>query len=201
MIISLINFTVLIISFFIMGYVYIISIQPMKRAEKRGDKAWKECKIFRSVGGFFELVSVINLILWIWYPLPLFDEWKINENIWIGIIIGLIIMIPCLIILMKGVIDAGSETLSPSKETEMYGGIYNYIRHPQSLGEFPLFVAISFMLNSWFLILISAVVIIVYIPIMINFEEKDLIRRFGDKYMEYKERTGALFPKLSKIHK
>ena len=34
--------------------------------------------------------------------------------------------------------DAGSESLHPSKETVMYGGIYNYIRHPQALGEFPL---------------------------------------------------------------
>jgi protein-S-isoprenylcysteine O-methyltransferase Ste14 len=107
-------------------------------------------------------------------------------------------MVPCLILVGKGVIDAGSETLSPSKETEMYGGIYNYIRHPQSLGEFPLFVAFGFMLNSWFFVVISFVFIIIYIPIMIHFEEKDLTRRFGDKYTAYKERTGALFPKLRK---
>jgi protein-S-isoprenylcysteine O-methyltransferase Ste14 len=80
----------------------------------------------------------------------------------------------------------------------MYGGIYNYIRHPQSLGEFPMFVAISFMLNSWFLVILSAVFIIAYIPIMMHFEENDLTRRFGDKYIEYKERTGAFIPKLKK---
>jgi len=198
LIISYINFTSLIISFFIMGYTYIISLQPMKRAEKRGDKAWKECKTFRSVGGIFELISVVNLIFWIWYPLPVLSEWRISSNIWVGIIIGLCMMVPCLILVGKGVIDAGSETLSPSKETEMYGGIYNYIRHPQSLGEFPLFVAFGFMLNSWFFVVISFVFIIIYIPIMIHFEEKDLTRRFGHKYTEYKERTGALFPKLRK---
>ncbi len=198
MIVAIINFSSLIISFFIMGYTYIISIQPMKRAEKRGDKAWKECKTFRSVGGIFELISVINLILWIWYPLPLLGEWRISSNIWVGLIIGLCMMVPCLILVGKGVIDAGSETLSPSKETEMYGGIYNHIRHPQSLGEFPLFVALGFMLNSWFFVLISLIFIIVYIPIMIHFEEKDLVRRFGDKYKEYQEHTGALFPKLRK---
>jgi protein-S-isoprenylcysteine O-methyltransferase Ste14 len=198
LIVAIINFSSLIISFFIMGYTYIISIQPMKRAEKRGDKAWKECKTFRSVGGIFELISVINLILWIWYPLPLLGEWRISSNIWVGLIIGLCMLVPCLILVGKGVIDAGSETLSPSKETEMYGGIYNHIRHPQSLGEFPLFVALGFMLNSWFFVLISLIFIIVYIPIMIHFEEKDLVRRFGDKYKEYQEHTGALFPKLRK---
>jgi protein-S-isoprenylcysteine O-methyltransferase Ste14 len=181
-----------------MGYTYILSIQPLKRVEKRGERAWKECKIFRTIGGVFELISVINLILWIWYPLPLLSEWKVSENMWVGIIIGIIIMGPCLIIMGKGIVDAGSETLSPSKDTEMYGGIYNYIRHPQSLGEFPLFIAISFMLNSWFLVFISVILIVIYMPIMIHFEEKDLIRRFGDKYIIYKEKTGALFPKLKK---
>ena len=181
-----------------MSYTYIISIQPAKRVEKRGEKAWKECKTYRSIGGIFEMVSVINLFIWIWYPLPIVGEWKINENIWVGLIIGLAILIPGLILVIKGVMDAGSETLSPSKDTEMYGGIYNYIRHPQSLGEFPMFVAISFMLNSWFLVILSAIFIILYIPIMMHFEEKDLTRRFGEKYIDYKEHTGAFFPKLKK---
>lgn len=198
LLISVINFSSLMISIFIMGYLYILSVQPMKRVGERGNKAWKECKIYRTIGGFFELVSVINLILWIWFPLPIINEWKISESTWTGIIVGILIMIPCLIILGKGVIDAGSETLSPSEKTEMYGGIYKYIRHPQSLGEFPLFIAISFMLNSWFLVVISTILIIIYFPIMVHIEEKDLIRRFGENYSTYKERTGLLFPKLKK---
>ena len=122
----------------------------------------------------------------------------INPNNWVGIIIGICIFVPCCTIMILGIIAAGSETLSPSKDTEMYGGIYKYIRHPQTLGEFPIFVSLSFMFNSWFLVLISSVFIILYIPIMVYYEEKDLIRRFGDKYREYQKNTGALFPKLRK---
>ena len=33
---------------------------------------------------------------------------------------------------------------------------------------------------------------------MIYYEEKDLVRRFGDSYREYQKRTGALFPKFWK---
>ncbi len=181
-----------------MGYLYLLSIQPVKRSEKYGEKAWKDCKKFRSIGGFLELISVINLIIWIWFPLPIIDSWIISPNIWIGIIIAISIATPCLIIMTLGVKAAGSETLSPSKNTEMYGGIYKYIRHPQTLGEFPTFVALSFALNSWFLIIISALFIILYTPIMIHYEEEDLIRRFGDNYRKYQENTGALFPKLRK---
>ncbi|MBN1216177.1 MAG: hypothetical protein JXA99_12145 [Candidatus Lokiarchaeota archaeon] len=40
--------------------------------------------------------------------------------------------------------------------------------------------------------------VVIYTPIMIYFEEKDLIKRFGEPYKEYKKRTGASFPKLRK---
>lgn len=198
MIVEIINFSSFIIACLIMSYLYILSIQPVKRVEKYGEKGWEDCKKFRSIGGLFELVSVINLVLWIWFPLPIVNTWIISSNIWVGIIIAICIVIPCSIILFLGIKAAGSETLSPSKDTEMYGGIYRYIRHPQSLGEFPLFPALSFAFNSWFLVLISSIFIIIYIPIMISYEERDLIRRFGDKYREYQKNTGALFPKLRK---
>jgi protein-S-isoprenylcysteine O-methyltransferase Ste14 len=152
-----------------MGYFYTLSIQPMKRSEKYGDKAWKDCKKFRSIGGLAEFISIANLILWIWFPLPVINEWIISSNIWIGI--------------------------------KMYSGIYNYIRHPQTLGEFPMFIAMSFMFNSWFLVILSSLFIIIYTPIMIHYEEIDLVRRFGEKYTEYQKRTGALFPKLKKASK
>lgn len=198
MVIPIINFISLIASFCLMAFTYTISIQPVKRSEKRGDKAWKECKTYRSIGGLGEFISVINLILWIWFPLPVVNEWIINSNIWVGIIIGCCILFPCLVIMFKGIKDAGSETLAPSKDSEMYGGIYKYIRHPQTLGEFPTFVALAFMLNSWFLVLICTLYIIIYTPIMIYYEEKDLVRRFGVKYIEYQKQTGALFPRIKK---
>jgi len=198
MIIAIINFSSFLFSCLVMGYLYLLSIQPMKRAETHGEKAWIECKKFRSIAGLFELISVVNLIIWIWFPLPIVDTWIISPNIWIGIIIAICIAIPCMIIMFLGIKAAGSETLSPSKDTKMYGGIYKYIRHPQTLGEFPTFVALGFAFNSWFLVLFTAIFIFMYIPLMIHYEELDLIRRFGEKYREYQKNTGALFPKFRK---
>ncbi len=192
--IELINFFSLIISLFLFSYLYILSVQPIKREKKRGERTWRECMKLRVSASIFELIIVLNMMLWIWFPIPLIN-WKIHANYLVGIIVGIIITIPCLVILLKGMRDAGSEALQPSKETQMYGGIYNYIRHPQSLGEFPLFTAIAFVVNSWFLIILTIGYIIVYVPIMIRYEEKDLIKRFGDDYLEYQKRTGALFPR------
>ena len=194
--IMLLNFISFLLSFFIMSYLYILSLQPMKRSEKYGEKAWNDCKKLRIIGGFFQLVSILNLILWSWFPLPVVNNWIVSSNIWIGIIIGIFILVPCMIIMFLGRKVAGSETRSPSKDTEMFGGIYNYIRHPQTIGEFPIYIALSFILNSWFLIIVSTISITILILIMIYYEERDLIKRFGDEYKEYQERTGAIFPKI-----
>jgi len=151
----------------------------------------------RLIAGFFEIIIIIDLVLWIWFPIPLIN-WRISNNYLIGFLIGILISIPGLIIMIKGMRDAGKETLQPSQETQMYGGIYNYIRHPQSLGEFPLFIAIAFMVNSWFLVILMSLFVIIYVPIMIHYEEQDLIRRFGEKYREYQKRTGVLLPRFKK---
>jgi protein-S-isoprenylcysteine O-methyltransferase Ste14 len=193
---GIINFSSLLFSYLLFSYLYVLSIQPVKRERKYGKKAWNACKRLRIIAGLFELIAVMNLVLWIWFPLPIVETWMISLNVWVGIIIAIIIAIPCCIIMYLGLKAAGSESLSPSKETEMYGGIYRYIRHPQTLGEFPLFVVVSFAVNSWFLVIISSLYIIIYVPIMIYYEEKDLLMRFGNSYHVYRKSTGAFFPKF-----
>jgi protein-S-isoprenylcysteine O-methyltransferase Ste14 len=195
-----INFVILNACGVIIFYLYILSVMPVTREEKRGEKAWKEAMWYRNIGGIFEFVMIANVILWIWYPIPELN-WKVNENFWVGIIIGIIMLIPCVLLLVIGIRDAGGETLKPSKETTLYKGIYNYIRHPQTLGEFPMFVALSFMINSIFLVLWSTVFIIIIVPIIMHFEEMDLVKRFGDEYVEYKKNTGAFIPKFWKKKK
>ena len=192
-----INFVILIISTIIFSYLYLLSIQPVKRSETRGEKAWKECANFRAISGIFMCVTVVNFILWIWFPISIFNL-KVDPNYIGGIIIGLVILAVCLPIMIKGEKDAGSETMTPSKDTKMYGGIYKHIRHPQTLGEWPTFIGLAFFINSWFLVIIAVIWIVVYTPIMIYYEEKDLVLRFGDSYREYQKRTGALFPKFWK---
>jgi protein-S-isoprenylcysteine O-methyltransferase Ste14 len=137
---------------------------------------------------------LISVILWIWFPIEKLN-WKIFSKWWIGIVVSLVIFIPGGIIVFKGVRDAGKETLTPSKDTQMYGGIYKYIRHPQTTGEMPMFPAFGLIVNSWFMVAILTIFILIYVPIIQYFEEKDLIERFGDSYVEYQKTTGAFFPK------
>jgi len=192
-----INLGILLTSLFLFSVLYFISLRPAKMSEKMGEKAWRLCRNLRIIASFFELIAFVALFLWIWFPVSALD-WRIFNNWWIGIVVSLLIFIPGGILIFMGVKDAGKETLTPSEETEMYGGIYNYIRHPQTAGEIPMFPALGLALNSWFLFILLTVFIIIYTPIMIYFEEKDLIRRFGDSYKSYQKSTGALIPKIKK---
>ena len=185
------------VSAFLLVYLGILSVMPVTRAERRGERAWKECKWLRSIAGFFEFVVIINMILWIWFPVPNL-AWPFHPNPVVGKVIAFTIAVPSSAILMKGMKDAGKETMQPSKTTKMFGGIYQHIRHPQTLGEMPLFIAIALFVNSLFLILWATLFVILGTPILIHYEEKDLRKRFGDAYLAYRRRTGALIPKFWK---
>lgn len=195
--IAWLNLLSLHISAFLLAYLGVLSVMPVTRAEKRGERAWKECRQLRSIAGFFEFVLIINMVLWIWYPVQQL-AWLIHFNPLVGRIVATAIAAPCATILVKGMKDAGMETMQPSKTTKMFGGIYQYIRHPQTLGEMPLLIAIAFFTNSLFLVLWATLIVVLGTGILIHYEEKDLVKRFGDAYLEYRQRTGALIPKFWK---
>ena len=144
-----------------------------------------------------EFIMIINMILWIWFPVPNL-AWAFHPNPVVGEVIAFAIAVPSSAILMKGVKDAGKETMQPSKTTKIFGGIYQHIGHPQTLGEMPLFIAVALFINSLFLVLWATLFVILGTPILVYYEEKDLVKRFGNAYLEYRRRTGALIPKFWK---
>ena len=47
--------------------------------------------------------------------------------------------------------------MTPKREHTMYEGIYTRIRHPQAVGEFPLWWVLAFLAHSPFLVLFTCV--------------------------------------------
>ena len=188
------NLILMIIGFLGLSIFYLISLQPKKKSTTKGDKAWSQARNIRFLAFLFEILAIVAQIRWIYFPVQELN-WEVHSNVWIGRIIGLILAIPMVIIMTIGVFHAGSESLSPKEGNSLYTGIYKYIRHPQALGEFPLFIAIGFMANSWFQVIILIVYNIIFLPIMVKVEEADLVRRYGDSYIIYQNQTGAFIPK------
>lgn len=73
-------------------------------------------------------------------------------------------------------------------------GPYKYLRHPNYLAT--LFKGIGFTLipNSFYTFLYALVIFIPIRLIRIYLEEKELIKKFGNEYLRYKEEVFALLP-------
>ena len=111
-------------------------------------------------------------------------------------ILSVIIAIPAGYLMLRGIRDAGKETMFPKKEHNLYNGIYEKIRHPQAIGEMPFFWVIAFLCHSPFLVIYS----FIWIPVfywMCVAEEHDLVLRYGQPYIKYQQQTGMFLPKRS----
>ncbi|MFX1279394.1 MAG: methyltransferase family protein [Promethearchaeota archaeon] len=189
-----INLIVLIISTVMMAFFYIKSVGPATSERKIGLTAYVRSAYYRIVASIFELIVIVNYIIYFFQPLPISLPQFFMWDYWISIIISIIILIPSMFIMLIGLKDAGREALYPDKENTLYKGIYEKIRHPQALGEAFIWWSVALILNSPFLFLYS----IVWFPLFYWFckaEEKDLVIRYGEPFNTYKNQTGMFFPK------
>lgn len=189
-----INVAVLILSTLLSFFFYMLSARPAQLEKRMGAAAYKRCGRYRITASIFELIVIGNYIIYSYYPLPISLPQNFPWEYWISVLIAVIIALPSGYVMLRGVIDAGEDSLIPKKKGRLFGGIYKKIRHPQAMGELPLWWALAFFLNSPFLALYS----FVWIPILVTIslaEEKDLLIRYGDKYARYRDQTGFIIPK------
>ncbi len=83
------------------------------------------------------------------------------------------------------------ETVAELKTT----GLQARMRHPLYTGTILLVVGYA-LFNPLIVNFISLLALSIYLPFGIRYEEKKLIRIFGDQYIEYKNSVPALFPKI-----
>ncbi|MBN2230034.1 MAG: isoprenylcysteine carboxylmethyltransferase family protein [Candidatus Thorarchaeota archaeon] len=192
-----VNLISLIISTILFLYFYVKSVSPAQLEKRIGEVAYEKCKTYRLIAGLFECITVINYIGYFLYPLPIGLPLTFSWDYWLSVLLGLLFFIPSMYLMFIGMRDAGEETLAPKKEHTLYTGIYERVRHPQAIGEAVLWFPIALWVNSPFLLLYSFIWIPVFY-IMCIAEEKDLVIRYGESYLEYRERVGFLIPKSRK---
>jgi protein-S-isoprenylcysteine O-methyltransferase Ste14 len=85
------------------------------------------------------------------------------------------------------------KNLEPTMITD---GIFAHVRHPLYLSILLAYLGFVFGAMS----IISLIPLVCYVFLfnkMVNYEEEDLVRMFGDKYIEYRRRVPKWIPKLS----
>ncbi|MFX1534703.1 MAG: methyltransferase family protein [Promethearchaeota archaeon] len=183
------NIAVLFVSMGIFLFLGIKSIQPAAMEQKIGEIAYEKAARYRMLATIPYIIMLINYIVYFFYPLPIpFLPRYFPWYWWVSIVIGIIIAIPSGYLMFRGIKDAGEETMRPKKEHTLYGGIYEKMRHPQTVGELSLWCTFAFFLNSPFLVLLS----LIWIPlgyIICKMEERDLVIRYGEPYKEYLKNT------------
>jgi protein-S-isoprenylcysteine O-methyltransferase Ste14 len=193
------NFVLLIVSSLLFTVFYLWSVGPAALQKRIGSSAYRRCATYRLISSFFMFVAAANYILYYWFPLPLPLPRTFPWPHWVSAAIGVLIALPSAYLMGRGVKDAGEETMRPKPEHALYGGIYTRIRHPQALGELPLWWGLAFLVHSPFLALFS----IVYIPVWYYFcvaDERDLLIRYGAAYEEYRRTTGFWLPRKPHGH-
>ncbi|MFW9827729.1 MAG: methyltransferase family protein [Candidatus Thorarchaeota archaeon] len=92
----------------------------------------------------------------------------------------------------------GIYMLFPEEGTQIKSDIYSFIRHPMYAGDLCLALGFAFLRNNLFAFPIALIAFIPFI-IAIKYEDKELIKRFGEKQIQYIKETGAIFPHLKNL--
>lgn len=141
------------------------------------------------------------LLVALWSPMspPIYD---LNGS-WGGDVLLGASMIGILIVGITGLQMGGLELIGvsallaiwrdePEKEVPFRTpGLYKWVRHPLYLGMLILFWVSPAMTHDH---LFFAEVMSAYILLGARFEEKDLVRRYGDAYLAYQEQVPMLIP-------
>lgn len=106
-------------------------------------------------------------------------------------IIGLLVTLLGLFLWGMGFLNLGKKAFSilPEAKVLQTERIYKYFRHPIYLGITLTFLGLSLSLGSWEGFIYIIIIIIPLTIIRAREEEKVLMAKFGQEYLDYKKRV------------
>ncbi len=192
---------------------HFISVEHARLDEKYGPEKGKRIgSILGMISGWGIFIFLIGL--WI-SPQPIFLIPFLQEIVFIipilglfvlqipilHLILGIVFIIPGAWLGIKGVTEIGlkeSETHRPEKVITT--GLYSRMRHPQYTGAMLSHIGITFLLSSFYSLLVTPLVIIINY-ILCWKEEKELVREFGEDYEKYQKSVPMFIPRMKQTDK
>lgn len=146
---------------------------------------------------------VLALMFWLWAPIESPVVWRVQSEsavtvLWSVFGIGWLIVLVSSYLLnhfeLFGLqqVFAGFRNRVPPEVAFRTPLFYRYVRHPLYLGFLLSFWSVPVMTAGR---LLFAVGMTLYILVGIAFEERDLVRHFGQRYRVYRQRVGMLLPR------
>lgn len=93
-----------------------------------------------------------------------------------------------------GPFDLFNTSISPRSKKLVVIGPYRYSRNPMVFGAVCLYTGVGIYLNSISSLLIAAGFLIFMVVYIKLFEEKRLLKDFGNDYLDYKKKVPMIFP-------
>lgn len=177
---------------------------PHSLMARKSFKAWwtriippaMERSVFMLQSGLFA-----GLLIWQWRAIPT-TIWRVDSPLFEGVIWALYFIGWAIAFISTFLINhfelsglqqvyaywRGTKPTPPTFRTPF---LYRVVRHPMQLGVIIAFWSAPHMTVGRF---VFAVGMTIYIIIGIHFEERDLVRRFGESYRAYQRATPRLIP-------
>jgi protein-S-isoprenylcysteine O-methyltransferase Ste14 len=115
---------------------------------------------------------------------------------WAGVFLGLAVA-PLNVWVLRSLGKNVSETVLAKASHELaHAGPYRWVRHPLYSSGFVMIGAVSLIAANWLMGALTLGGIFLFLLVIIPREEAELVKKFGDRYREYRTRTGRLFPRF-----
>lgn len=147
-----------------------------------------------------QAAAFLSILMIFWKPMPAV-AWSVSDQLAIGFyvlfVFGLVMVLLSTFLIdhfeLFGLRQIWSANLNKSmpKPTFRTPMLYKLVRHPMQLGVILVFFATPHMSAGHLLFAISMTG---YVLIGLYFEERSLVREFGDSYRDYRARVPMLLP-------
>ena len=185
------------------GLIALFGVQHSVMA-RRGFKAWITRHVPRHLERSTYLVAttlVLGALIAFWQPLP-GRLWKVEEGWLAGTLTGIALGGWGLVLLTTFLINhadlfglrqvwLNARGLSYTPVEFKAPWLYRWVRHPMQLG---VLIGLWFTSSMTFSHLLLAGGMTAYVLIGLLYEERDLVRQFGERYRAYQHSTPRLMP-------
>ena len=184
---SVITSPVFWISIYLVGYAITIAVLSLP-----GALITVENRIPKALVRFFILFTFITSPV----VLPFAKGPRMPIPTPVAVVIGIILLAANFMVKIRGQKRIGVIPALRSKGKLVTTGIYGVVRHPLYMSNGLLAIGMAVLLRSTYAMLFSVGYFLLFLP-LIHFEEKDLLRKYGDEYREYvKKVPWRIIPKL-----